>query len=229
MIRTLYANGDSWTAGEEIPYTTPLGCGTDKYYGTWPWYLSRELSIPLCINDGFGAGSNDRIYRKTMKYIIDYMAAGKDPKELLIVLGWTTPERTEVGISGRYIRITPNTILNYMISDEETTMVKQYAKSHYSVYDTNLAETQLVQNMLSLKLLCEGYGIQYYDFIAIGRPPEIIGEIAKEKFNSVLDKTYPWSWNDYCYTHLETRYENLHPTSKTHSNWAKVLAKVINK
>jgi hypothetical protein len=228
MIKILYANGDSWTAGEEIPYTTPLGCGTDKYYSSWPWYLSRELAIPLCINDAAGAGSNDRIYRKTTKYIIDYMSEGKDPKELLIVLGWTTPERTEIGIAGRYIRITSSTVLNYNLSNEETDNAEKYAKAYFNTYDETIALSQLVQYMLALKLLCEGHGINYYDFVAIGKPPELLEKIAKETFNSGLSKTYPWSWNDYCHIHNESRYENLHPTSETHLNWARVLTKAIN-
>ena len=224
-MKTLYANGDSWTHGDEIPDTKNMNCHSNRYYGSWPWLLSRELKIPLCINDGVGGGSNGRIYRRTCAYIINYLAAGYDPKELLIVIGWTTSERSELAVSGCHVRVTPNKVLvRYNISPSEEKTLDEFSKVYYRLLDVDLSQINLVQLMISLRLLCQGHGISYYDFVAIGHTPEQNMVIAKEKFNTVLDNMYPCTWNEYCSVHKESRYPQSHPTAQTHSNWAKLLA-----
>jgi len=228
-MKTLYANGDSWTYGDEIPNTSLAGCYTSKYYGTWPWYLSRELSIPLCINDAVGAGSNDRIYRRTCTYIINYISAGYDPKELMIVLGWTTPERTELGIAGAHVRITTSSIISHWsVTDDEKDELSSFSKLYYTLIDPSLTEIHAVRLMISMRLLCKGHGITYHDFVAIGAPPSALDIIAKEKFNTVLDNMYPESWHEQCDRCADSRYPHSHPTSSSHLKWARLLAAAVN-
>jgi len=59
MIKCLYANGCSWTAGNEIfdPEVKDLkeafsSVKTDsyRYYNTWPYYTAQNLDIGLCVN-----------------------------------------------------------------------------------------------------------------------------------------------------------------------------------
>ena len=50
MIKTLYANGDSWTFGQELRDNDPDHL-TYKFYNTWPWHLREHMKIPTVVND----------------------------------------------------------------------------------------------------------------------------------------------------------------------------------
>lgn len=58
--------------------------------------LSQHLDIPVCVNDAQGGASNARIFRRTNDFINNWMGSGRDPKDLFICIGWTSPERSEV-------------------------------------------------------------------------------------------------------------------------------------
>lgn len=231
-MKILYANGCSWTEGAEIPNPIPLPyCMSSKYYGSWPYRLSQKLNIPLCVNEGAGSGSNDRIFRKTQEYIIRYMSEGKDPKDLLIVNGWSTCERTEVSTEDTFARITTTSIsgaINFMDKQliEDLT---QYQKAYYRIYDDRPNKIRNVLMMINLRILCEHYGIKYYDFVAIGSQPIEYMTISKNEYGVELKNMHHMSWNEYCETNFQPRYEFKHPSSKAHDNWAEVLKENIIK
>lgn len=230
-MKILYANGCSWTEGAEIPNTSiyPF-CTSSKYYESWPFKLSQKLKVPLCINEGAGAGSNDRIYRKTQEYIIKYINSGKDPKDLLIVIGWSTCERTEVSTEDTFVRITstsiagPVNVMDKKLMDDLT----QFQKAYYRIYDDNPNKIRNVQMMISLRMMCESYNIKYYDFIAIGPQPIEYMNISKNYYGCELKNMYHMSWNEYCETNFQSRYEFKHPAADAHNNWAEVLKDKIN-
>ena len=60
MIKCLYANGDSWTEGDELglPYTdnTP----TYRLQNSWPKLLSDKLDIPAFVNEGLRGTSQQQ-------------------------------------------------------------------------------------------------------------------------------------------------------------------------
>ena len=89
-VKKLYANGDSWTYGQELNDDQP-GELDYKFYNTWPWWLAQRMDIPQVINDSLGGCSCDRIFRTTLNYI----KSQKDISDTIFVLGWTSPERFE--------------------------------------------------------------------------------------------------------------------------------------
>lgn len=94
MIKTLYANGDSWTFGQELrDYANDHL--TYKFYNTWPWHLAQRLDIPQVVNDALGGTSNYRIFRKTIDYIRNYKG---NYNHLLVIVAWTTYERVELPV-----------------------------------------------------------------------------------------------------------------------------------
>ena len=80
LKKTIYCNGDSWTYGDEIflSENNDITHINSKYYNSWPWFLSKELDIPICVNEAINAGSNDRIFRKTIEFIKSYIKKGKN-------------------------------------------------------------------------------------------------------------------------------------------------------
>jgi len=230
----LYCNGDSWTYGEEIGLDNIQHHLNEKYYNSWPWFLSQELDIPICINDAVGAGSNDRIYRKTYQFIKDYINKGKDPKELMVVIGWTTPERTEIGMSVNdddveFVRITTHNVLNMSNNLDKTTMgdIEKYRSHYFNLYSENSGIQRQLMFMDNLRFLCKQSNIEYYDFIAIGYwPPKIIDKARKLKVklkNFYLNDTF----NNAVVSNKWDVYPLNHPTPETHKKWANVLKKFI--
>ena len=94
MIKTLYANGDSWTFGQELRDDANDHL-TYKFYNTWPWRLAQRLDIPQVVNDALGGTSNHRIFRKTIDYIRNYKG---NYNHLLVIVAWTTYERVELPV-----------------------------------------------------------------------------------------------------------------------------------
>lgn len=101
MIDFLYANGCSWTAGHGIEDHPSLAhfplekrWSFQKKYA-WPAVLASLLNVNY-LNEAEGAGSNKRMVRTTIDFILNY------PKEkystLFVVLGWTTVDRNEFHI-----------------------------------------------------------------------------------------------------------------------------------
>lgn len=230
----LYCNGDSWTFGEEIGLDHMQQHLNEKYYNSWPWFLSKELDIPICINDAIGAGSNERIYRKTFQFIKDYINKGKDPKELLVVIGWTTPERTEIGMSVNetdieYVRITTHSVLNASKNINKTIMgdIESYRDHFLNLYSENSGIQKQLMFMDNLRFLCKQFGIEYYDFIAIGYwPPKII-EKARQ-INVKLKNFYTLdTFNNAVHSNDWSTYSLKHPTPESHKKWANVLKKFI--
>ena len=234
-MKLLYTNGDSWTHGDEIPLNRHVGNEynlpgiTSRYYGTWPWYLSQLLDIPVCVNDGTGAGSNNRIFRKTTEFISQWLRKGKNPADLMIVIGWSMSERTEFATHGTYYRITPRGQYGPMISKDITELIETYATYGYILHDDTLANRRQVSYMITLRQLCSGLGIAYYDFAALGTAPPELREIAYSNYDNLLPNLLGGlsTWHIYVADNKQPTHEFGHPTVGTHKHWAEVLAKEI--
>ena len=96
-MKLVYANGDSWTHGDELSAFDDIDQTSVRYYNSWPWKLSQILDIPVCVNDAQGGTGNLRIFRRTNEFIYRWIGSGKSVSDLLVVVGWSTPERTEIG------------------------------------------------------------------------------------------------------------------------------------
>lgn len=127
MIDTLYVNGCSWTAGNEldedpifVEYLVNRGMklySTDipgvvnvkdsndnlvgvaaEFWNEFTWAKNLADKLHLnLINDSAGGASNDRIVRTTIDYV--RTLSPKQRKQTLIIIGWSTPERNEICIN----------------------------------------------------------------------------------------------------------------------------------
>ena len=103
-MKTLYVNGDSWTAGNGVlddpafdNLTKMQKTKVNLYNYAWPVYLAEGLGIDELVNDSIGGGSNDRIVRTTIDFILS--RSPEERKNVLVVVGWTTVNRSEIFIS----------------------------------------------------------------------------------------------------------------------------------
>lgn len=227
-MKYLYANGDSWTHGDEIPDRSDMNSASTRYYNTWPWFLSQQANIPVCINDAQGGASNARIFRRTNDFINNWIGSGKDPKDLFICIGWTSPERSEVSSGEGIYSVTIQHCLRLHNLPVDETSLKKYHEAFYENYVDSYGEHITAMYMVNLRTLCKGLGIKYYDFIAVGKPPAHWQEIIKKKWNLEIENMYlKSSWLEEVFKNNWPVYEYKHPQIETHKIWAETLSKEI--
>jgi hypothetical protein len=227
-MKRLYACGDSWTQGDELAPIDSVDLKSIKYYNSWPWLLSQNLDIPVCVNDAQGGGSNLRIFRRTTDYILKWIGKENNPKDLLVCIGWTTPERSEIGEGSAIypVQIQKHLQFHKILSNEQG--LKQFQKAFYNIYSDSYHELMTAMYMVNLRLLCKNLGIRYYDFIAIGNPPQYWQTLVSERWNLELHNMYLQNtWHTEVINNGWTTHPYKHPTKETHQHWADLLAKEI--
>jgi len=90
----LYAIGCSHMAGSEVVEFGKTARTHDSLKLAWPGLLAEHYNLNY-INESEPGGSNDYIVRSVMHFVNKWIAQGRDTKELLVVIGWTTNERLE--------------------------------------------------------------------------------------------------------------------------------------
>ena len=147
--------GDSFTYGEEL---------SDRNQ-SWPQKLATQINYEL-INLGLPSNSNPAIARQ----LLDHLSSGKEEKPDLVVIGWTSPGRTEhsdavgnfnlwPGYSGSlFIKQQPwrKELLNY---------INQYHNDEY-LFEMYIQQIIYVQNLLQNKgiryIMCNTIENEYY-------------------------------------------------------------------
>lgn len=221
-FHTLYTCGDSWTQGEELESNESVNKLTNMYYNSYPWFVSQNLQIPILVNEALGGGSNLRIFRKTSKFILDYLNNRQNPKDLLIIVGWTTTERSEIGIENRVIPLTiQNPSFRNMPVHLKDDLI-DYNKKYYELYSDNYNESMLLIYMLNLTQLCKQLDIKFFQFCAIGKPPTYYS-----RQTELLKDLYPETWHEIVCKNNYTTHQSGHPTRETHRIWADIISEKI--
>lgn len=127
MIDTLYVNGCSWTAGNELdedpifveqlakrgmtlhPTENPsvvnvkdsednvVGVAAE-FWNEFTWGKNVADKLNLTlVNDSTGGGSNARIVRTTMDFV--RTLSPEQRKQTLVIIGWSVPDRNEICIN----------------------------------------------------------------------------------------------------------------------------------
>lgn len=130
LIDTLYVNGCSWTAGNEldedpifVEHITKRGmklCKTEspgvvnvkdsndnivgiaaQFWNEFTWAKNLADKLDVnLINDSTGGGSNDRIVRTTIDYVRNLTQEQRN--STLIIIGWTFSNRNEICVNDTY-------------------------------------------------------------------------------------------------------------------------------
>ena len=94
-MKLLYTNGDSFTYGSELESQTRA----------WPVLLAKKMGYEL-VNDAQPGASNDYIVRRTVEFC-------SQQKPDLVIIGWTTPDRIEIGSQHCTHRTRPDIFNNW--------------------------------------------------------------------------------------------------------------------
>ena len=233
--KCLYTCGDSWTYGDEIcDYTNvTVNDETIRYYNTWPWFLAQELGISICVNEGLSGRSNQRIFRRTLNFIFKWIESGKNPSDLLIVLGWTSPERYEIPVLNKdnvtnYVGLTVRNPVykQHLFEDGTMKQLDKFNSLFYELMDTNGTSTDdNIRQLRLMRIVCQYYGIGYYDFFSVvTHPMTIKNRFKTNEFNNLYGKQFEQTLTEKKWPKHKFR----HPTIESHKNWAMELKSFIN-
>lgn len=247
MIDFLYTNGCSWTYGnglhEDIVFKNDTNIRTYDEF-TWPCVLAKKMNIDV-INDGRGAGSNDRIVRKTTEFLKSYP---KDKIEnLLVIIGWTTIERNEIYIDhpGFYDWFNYNAAQHFsdQFSPNTASREKQFTitrinkvqKEFVTWVHSNYADVEkYFQHIYLMKNLLENMKVKYMFFNALPWTWVPLGEISNQLSN-INYTDYPYfvgaaaqeTMMSFCKTNNYPISTCMHPMVEGHKQWADHLYKSL--
>jgi hypothetical protein len=148
----IYINGCSWTYGDglENPEQENFSVNLKKIYGA-----------DECINDSQRGGSNDRIARTT----INFLLANKDHwDDLLVVIGWSCPHRTEFWSD---MQSEWEWINQYRQGERSEKGLK--ARAYYgTIWNETQAFTNYYMNVITLQSFFKANNIKYFMFRSFG-------------------------------------------------------------
>jgi len=105
----LYANGCSMTYGMELCDDAETGACTDDAYReahAWPGRLAGFLGADEVVNDAVISGSNDRILRTTIQWVLTNIhRLASQP--VLVAIGWSGAMRREFYVDAAYRQVIP--------------------------------------------------------------------------------------------------------------------------
>jgi len=220
----LYANGCSYTSGCELegPNVGDSQYNKDR---AWPSILAKKLGAKV-INESKAGGSNDRIVRTTLDWILN----NSSTEELLVVIGWTDPYRSEIKIDGKYIHL-----CSAFLQDKKNKVLKE-AHRHFTAFycDDSYAQPKKVHQIILMQDFLKFHRIKYFFFNSIlpiytkySKNPSIRQnidvkyyldpfDIKRSMMNRVFRIFKPVEWG-------------THPEEAGHKYWGNILYSEIKK
>lgn len=241
--KVLYVNGCSHSCGCEISY---IGSSREPedLQKSWGGQLAEHYGL-LHVNDAVPGQSNYAIHSNTIHSILKLLET-YSPDEIMVVIGWTSIDRTEIIYNNRLYRFVP--AMEELPSFKELPGPVQEAYKNFILTtdyqnNSNNEFSLIYYNTVNFLKL---HGIDYYFFNAIiplgmpicnllhttdeGNPTfKIFDQISK-------DQNYlsPFDINMTYYRYLREKYDcfvdgrHHHFLEDAHSHWAKLLIEKLN-
>ena len=203
----------------------------------WAGCLKEKLGIEELINLSMGGGSNSRILRTTIDYVMSMTP--KQCQETMIVIGWTLSDRDEINIGNYWHRW--NTAQPFkmivdrgLITDD---LIEKVNKIHedYILYilNENASIKRYFQHSYLLANLLENLGITYFFFNAL--PAWWPNTYVENDFGVNLvwhnNQRTILSNNDCMYNFIKNnalpKGQYGHPLAEAHSEWANYLLQIM--
>ena len=185
----LIANGDSWTFGCEIVdpaviqeypkfgHLTEIDHlqENDSYRLSriWPTMLAKLLNANV-INLSEPGDDNSSILARTQEYVLFLLNSGIDPKNLFIVIGWTSPERRNFWYKSSDNKHSYKVKLNPHTMEHEQKPISELTKT-YALNFWNPEEyiIRYVTTILNFQNFCVSNGIKFLSFNSFYRQKHV--------------------------------------------------------
>lgn len=219
------ANGCSWTYGGGLDTAKPSREELDQL--TWPKHLSNLLGAEKFYNLADGCGSNQRIFRTTLNWIL---SQSKETLEnTMAVIQWTEEARYEYyvpvnfeeryeNIEEQWVKVKPGVVSPSRfvdLFDLSQNRLKYHNSEIQNVY-TYISNCEAMANLLTR------HGIKYYfwDFTDTPRNlPYPFNEYVINNFNW-LQSPEKEQWNFWEYDRLPN---DSHPSITGHQQIAQII------
>lgn len=251
-MKTLYANGCSWTAGNGIECDPTLQdkpvherWAAHKEFN-WAKVLADKMGMN-CINESQGAGSNKRMVRTTCDFL--QSLPDEEYKNLFVVLGWSTVDRNEIylqeGGKGQWCMFNAT----QPISSHHPPFSKSFLKDADSFQRAYIATAYnytanyyaFFQEMYLMSNLLESLGIPYLFFSSLPwrRYATYPGDVEKDFARQIVKLKKPQILNmrdcddmnnvmsDFCRINSLPMAPDHHTMIEGHKAWAEHLYKEI--
>jgi hypothetical protein len=269
MINTIYVNGCSWSAGDEINTDDKfknyliqnnlnlskennwdiydndnklVGYVSDFYQiFNWGGVLKKKLNVQKYINNSLGGGSNERIFRETLDFIINYPEENR--KNLLVIIGWTCADRKEIyfKVKNSWERFNPTMKFSETLDKHKKDSLSEhnielYDRFHYDyntlIFDEYERLDSYLKQIYSLSNILEYLNIKYYffeSFTYVGGLKETLNKNPQhfknwvdwfENNNKILKETNMLNFVNEKKLKIG---EYLHPLIDGHEKWGEYL------
>lgn len=236
--KVLYVNGCSHSCGCEISYVGSCREPADLEK-SWGGYIARHYGLEH-VNDAVPGQSNYAIYSNTIHSVLNLLETYR-PEEIMVVIGWTSIDRTEVIYNNKLYRFVP-AMDNLPYFKELPKAIQEAFRNFILMTDyennSNNEFSLIYYNMVNFLKL---HNIDYCFFNAIqsinvpqvnllhmvdnSRPTyKIFEQIANDrKYISPFDNSMPY------YQHLKPKFDcfaegrNHHFLEDAQQYWAKFL------
>jgi len=228
---TLYANGCSFTTGYGIEGSEHNEDYSYIHSHAWPNRLGQLIGANEVCNQALAGGSNDRIVRTTIDWILkNWILPKKEISELLVVIGWTDHCRREFYIDGEWKQIIP--YHRYPKWKSLNNLNKAYSKVAWSEQES-LQRFGL--QLITLQSFFHDYGINFFFFDAFIPVNQLIVEDPQfwSVYSSQIFKDNYWQFgseNGSMRSFLECNlpdWKERHPDEAGHLVWAKEMKEFI--
>ena len=234
------------THGDELAEDPETGVCIDHEYrlaNSWPGRVASIRNMEFT-NEGRGGASNDYCTRKMMNFTSNWIAEGKDPRDLLVIIGWTHCNRREFykpeerGREDYKYRsfLVPSTpekraFFASRVSSEETNFFGLYEKYFFA---ESHSVTLTLQHQVASQCYLTQMKIPYLFFNCAWCPPVDVSP--SKHLSSLIDSRRFYGYDDRNLTfgrwannngHRD-RKPRGHPNEVAHDAWAKNLSEYIN-
>ena len=233
----LYANGCSMTWGDEIacdPVTR--GCYDHEYRikHAWPNQLKEALNFSDSFNDGKPGGSNMRIVRKTIDWIVrEWLGKKKDTSELFVVIGWTIPYRMEIYCDHKFLALHPSCIDRYTTGNK--TLDKFYEIYIKNFFNERNDFERTMRDIISLQSFLKVHNIKFLFFTSLLNVIDEAVELDMDiiDYLKLIDHDTFLDFRQHMHGHLQLMgYDKWflggHPDEEGHRLWAEYLKRYID-
>jgi lysophospholipase L1-like esterase len=163
-MKVLFANGCSMTYGSELCEAVSGRelSGAEREAAAWPGRLGHYLGAEEVVNCGEPSGSNDRIVRTTITWLLErFSRSGTKPEHIFVAIGWTSPMRREFYVDGAWRQIVP--YHNHQ-PDKLDRLVRVYRETAWNDFECGI---RFLTQVVALQSILKLHGVPYVFFDAL--------------------------------------------------------------
>ncbi len=168
----LFVAGCSHLAGSEIEGAGKTERSVGSLSKAFPGKFAETFKLNY-INSAVPGGSNEFIYRSTIEFAVNWVHQGRDPKDLLIMIGWSTDERIEFTWQGEHFHWANGCDWKPFYKDGTGPNFQNWFKALQLYYtDFDFGRYRRIINIITLDRTLKSLGIDYIQFSSCAKMDE---------------------------------------------------------